>query len=140
MSPLARPALTAALTAACAALAIPVSAGASAGFFHTPSGNIGCNLTSDYVRCDIQQHSWTSPARPKWYDVDYGGGLQVGKRHRATFVCAGDTTLHQGRVLAYGSSTSAGRFTCTSRPSGVTCRNRRSGHAFFLSRDSYRTY
>lgn len=136
MLELLRPALIAAAIAA-----LPVSAaGAARGAFQSPSGNIGCYITPGVARCDIAEHSWPTPARPATCDVDYGGGLTIGKTGRGTFFCAGDTTLHQGPVLAYGSSRSAGRFTCTSRPSGMVCQNRRTHHGFRLARDSYRRY
>ena len=131
-----RPALIAGLCF----LALPAVATAKSGGFQSPSKNIGCYIDSSAVRCDIRVHSWTAPPKPSYCDVDWGGGMAVGKKHRGGFVCAGDTTLNAGPVLAYGSSRSEGRFTCTSRESGMTCRNRRNGHGFFLSRDSYRRF
>ena len=43
------------------------------------------------------------------------------------------------RTLAYGKSWQRGPFTCTSRVTGVTCRNR-TGHGLFISRQAYRTW
>jgi hypothetical protein len=43
-------------------------------------------------------------------------------------------------VLAYGHSRSVGRFTCTSRTTGLTCRDRRSGHGFEVSRERQRLF
>jgi hypothetical protein len=131
-----------ALISALLALAFgPSSAAAKTGLFQTPSGNIGCYLDPNGVRCDIRFHDWTSPPRPSWCDVDYGYGLQVGKKHRATFICAGDTAIDRtSPVLAYDHHRSAGRFTCWSRTAGITCRNRNNGHGFFLSRQSYRRF
>ncbi|MFL5847136.1 MAG: DUF6636 domain-containing protein [Solirubrobacteraceae bacterium] len=130
MRQLLRPALIAAALAAAA----PASAPAASGGFQSPSGNIGCYVSPSGARCDIARHDWATPAEPAGCDLDFGGGLAVGKKGRGGFFCAGDTTLHAGPALPYGSSRSAGRFTCTSRSSGMTCRNRRNGHGFTLSR------
>jgi hypothetical protein len=63
---------------------------------------------------------------------------------RATPVlCAGDPgpflVETRARVLAYGRTRSAGGISCSSRTTGLTCRNR-SGHGFFLSRERWRTF
>lgn len=120
------------------------AAGASAEFkpFRSPSGNIGCYVdTSAGARCDIAERDWTV-SRPAGCpsDMDFGQGLIVTRRGRGHVVCAGDTALGAGKILAYGRSVSAGRYTCTSRTSGVTCRNGKSGHGFFISRASYRLF
>jgi hypothetical protein len=66
-------------------------------------GNLGCGMIfgkdsqGGGARCDIDHHSWAPPPKPKSCDVDYGGGLNVGPHRKAEFVCAGDTTLHQGQ-------------------------------------------
>lgn len=122
------------------ALALGLAGTAHAGAFQSPSGNIGCYLSSSGARCDIAQHSWSAPARPKRCDLDWGGGLGVNRRgSRGYVVCAGDTTLHQGPRLAYGHRVRGWGMTCTSRMSGMTCRNAR-GHGFRLSRESYRLF
>ena len=116
--------------------------------FHTPSNNIGCAMSDSKalgagVRCDIGEHSWPLPPRPKTYactQVDYISGLSLGAKGKAQFFCAGDTVMHQGSVLKYGHHLNDGRFTCWSRRSGVTCHNRHNGHGLFLSRASYRRF
>jgi uncharacterized protein DUF6636 len=108
--------------------------------FHTPDGNIGCAMIfgkeseGGGARCDIDDHSWTAPPKPKWCDVDYGGGLNVGPRRKAEFVCAGDTTLHQGHPLAPGGVETLGPYRCKVVSSRmVRCINRDTGHGFKLS-------
>jgi hypothetical protein len=32
--------------------------------FTSPSGNIGCHIDVDYVRCDIAERSWSHRRRP----------------------------------------------------------------------------
>ena len=118
--------------------AAPASAG-SLLFFQTPDGNIGCALFKGgkhihgQARCDIASHSWPTPPRPKSCPLDYGFGLEVGFKGRGHFVCAGDTALHQGPMLAVGSFAAKGRFTCTVFDNGVRCVNRRTQHGFELS-------
>jgi hypothetical protein len=109
--------------------------------FSSPSGNIGCVLAkADGVRCDIREKEWQAPRKPSWCDVDWGGGVQVGARRRASFVCAGDTVLGARRKLAYGTSIRRGRYECFSRRTGMRCVNHRSHHGFRLSRQLYRLF
>jgi hypothetical protein len=123
------------------ALLVPAQAPAfQLKLFHTPDGNIGCAMIfgkesrGGGARCDIDHHSWTAPPKPKSCDVDYGGGLNVGPHRKAEFVCAGDTTLHQGQVLRVGGVEKLGPYRCkllTSRM--IRCVNRNTGHGFKLS-------
>ncbi len=124
-------------------------AGASAlrlRMFHTPDRNIGCAMIfgkesgGGSARCDIARHSWKAPPKPRWCPVDWGFGLTVGARKRANFVCAGDTVLHQGRVLRIGRVARLGPFRCRSLPRAVRCVNRRTHHGFRLSRARARRF
>jgi hypothetical protein len=109
--------------------------------FQSPSGNIGCVIgRRGGVRCDIRNRDWRPPPKPASCMLDWGFGLTVGRRGRARFVCAGDTTLGQGRRLAYGDAIRRGRFRCVSRRSGMRCVNRRNGHGFALSRERARRF
>jgi hypothetical protein len=141
-SPVRALARTIGLTAAIGASAL-VAAGSAEALvsFKSPSGNIGCVLGKrDGVRCDIREKSWKPPPKPSWCDVDWGGGVQVGRRHRASFVCAGDTVLGADRTLGYGKSIRRGRFECFSRTTGMRCVNHRNHHGFKLSRERYRLF
>jgi hypothetical protein len=109
--------------------------------FQSPSGNIGCVIgRRGGVRCDIRNREWSPPPKPASCRLDWGFGLTVGLRRRGRFVCAGDTTLGQGRRLAYGEAIRRGRFRCLSRRSGMRCTNRRNGHGFSLSRERARRF
>ena len=111
-------------------------------YFETPSHNIGCYLDSKSVRCDIREHDWSPPPEPQYCikaGVDWGGGVAVGA-HRASFVCAGDTTLGGPGLLGYGHSARRGPIFCVSRTVGITCRNADTSHGFFLSRARYRLF
>jgi hypothetical protein len=108
--------------------------------FHTPDGNIGCSLSfgrGSYgggARCDIAKHRWRAPRKPSYCELDWGEGLAVDAHGRAGFVCAGDTTLHQGRVLAAGRALAVGPYRCENLGAAVRCVNRRNGHGFKISR------
>ena len=111
--------------------------------FRTPSGNIGCVgetlRAENFVRCDIAQRSWSPPRKPASCELDWGQGLSLGRRGRSRFVCAGDTALNRGPVLAYGSRRLIGGISCVSRTTGLTCTNL-DGHGFSLSRQRYRRF
>ena len=109
--------------------------------FKTPSGNIGCEVSADYTRCDIDSHTWSAPPKPASCQFDWGGGIQISGSATAEFACASDSVLAaSSTVLAYGQSTHQGSMVCTSAEAGVTCTNEASHHGFFLSRDSYRIF
>jgi hypothetical protein len=111
--------------------------------FKSPTGNIGCMIIADTARCDLKTKSWTPPPRPSSCPniVDFGQGAIVADGRPGHLVCAGDTTLDPGaKILPYGTDTSVGAFTCQSRFNGMTCRNDSSGHGFFVSIQSYRTF
>ena len=111
-------------------------------YFETPSHNIGCYLDRQSARCDIRERTWSPPPEPaycKKAGVDFGQGLSVAT-HRATVVCAGDTTLGGPGLLGYGHSSQRGTILCVSRTAGITCRNTATAHGFFLSRTSYRLF
>lgn len=106
--------------------------------FTSPSGNIGCILAEDLVRCDVAERDWAPPARPADCPeyTDYGQGIALGPAGPARFVCAGDTALGSGPALPYGQFQAGGGMSCTSEPSGMRCSNS-DGHGFTISRQSY---
>ena len=132
--------LLTAAAGACAALvagaaspaATPVAGAAT--FFETPRHNIGCAISRSGARCDIRERAWNPPPKPDWCTVDWGNGLEVGRRGVAGFTCAGDTVLGGKRVLGYRKSISRGRYRCTSHRNGVRCVNTRSEHGFKIAR------
>jgi hypothetical protein len=121
------------------ALLLAPSAQAFVVQFRTPSANIGCVFSSEpgargpYLRCDILSGLKPKPSRPRGCTLDLTG-FELNATGRARVVCAGDTTVNRrARVLRYGSRWSKGGFTCTSRRTGLRCKNR-SEHGFLLSR------
>lgn len=134
--------LLACLVAASALLGWAASAMALTSFA-TPSRNVGCIGDRTEVRCDIRTTSGTPPKRPKNCEFDWGDAFAVGPKGRGHGVCHGDTALpapgQKVRILRYGTSITLGKITCTSRKSGLTCRNT-AAHGFFLSREKIRVF
>ena len=103
-------------------------------FFESPSHNIGCVISKTGARCDIREHAWTPPPKPRTCHVDWGFGLTVGRSGFGRWVCAGDTVFGGKKVLAYRTSITRGRFKCTSYRNGIRCVNTRNAHGFRLAR------
>jgi hypothetical protein len=122
------------LVAVVASAFAAVPASAAAVQFETPSHNIGCALSKSGARCDIREHAWKPPPKPKACPVDWGFGLTVGVRGFARWVCAGDTVFGGKKVLGYRKSISRGQFTCTSYRNGMLCVNEANHHGFKLAR------
>jgi len=106
-----------------AALAFaPVAAGATVRWFHSPSGNIECEVRSTYAFCQ----TW-KPAR----SVELRAGARLER-------CSGVRCLGNGpsnaTTLGYGRSVVVGPFRCTSLTTGMRCLVRSTGHGFLLSR------
>lgn len=110
-----------------------------AGFFYTPSRNIGCALSPEGIRCDIHHKTWTPPPKPGDCMLDWGHsvGLETGP---GEVLCTGDTLLTGDyRLLAYGEQLRRGIFGCASHENGLTCTNN-TGHGFFLSVSELRLF
>jgi hypothetical protein len=122
------------LLVAVAGLAFAAAPAGAAVQFETPSHNIGCALSKAGARCDIREHAWKPPPKPKSCPVDWGFGLEVGRRGFAQWVCAGDTVLGGEKVLGYRKSITRGEFTCTSYRNGMRCVNEGNQHGFKLAR------
>jgi hypothetical protein len=105
-------------------LLVPATAEAGIKTFRSPSGQLGCMYYND---SDVP-----ASARCEWS----GGNDEAvvvertgkGKRIRIT-----DTVMDPGaRVLPYGTTRRYGPIRCTSRRSGITCKNR-ARHGFTVS-------
>jgi hypothetical protein len=110
-----------------------LSAAAKTRTFRTPSKNIVCVYSSAggpgaYIRCDVLSLN----------DV----GFLLDRRHRAKRMKVTDTAgdVNRAAVLRYGKSRLFGPFRCSSRRSGLTCKSRKSGHGFRLSRHRQRVF
>jgi hypothetical protein len=116
--------------AACLMLAgvfsVPAAANAQLLAFKAPSGNITCMMSTEdggFAQCELR----FKPRR---------GGFMVPRMGRVSrYDVAGFDDLAEERfVLRYGTSRRLGRFVCSSRQRGMTCRNRVTRHGFTLSR------
>lgn len=106
--------------------------------FTSPSGNIGCMMVDDLLRCDIADRDWPPPPRPADCPsvVNFGQGIELNPTGPARFVCAGDTTMGFGPVLPFGEFQAGGGMSCNSEPSGMRCSNS-DGRGFTISRQGY---
>ena len=118
----------------------PASGAGSPGF-HSPSGNIVCIQNEVAVDCDLQATTNGRPPRPPSCRFDYGyryriyPGLSRGRR-----LCTSDALGGAGLpTLRYGHTWTRAGIVCTSRRSGVTCRNHQD-HGFFLSKARQRVF
>jgi hypothetical protein len=115
--------------------------------FRTPTGNIGCaysvgldGFAAPTVRCDIRSRLHPEPRPPANCRLDSGDSIQIFRLGPATLVCHGDTAIDPSApVLAYGHTWRRSGLTCVSQRAGLRCLNR-SGHGFFLSRQSWQIF
>jgi hypothetical protein len=106
--------------------------------FTSPTGNIGCYIGTENVRCDIGERDWQPPPKPADCDLDYGQGIAMHIGGSPRIVCAGDTARARGTdPLPYGQSIQAGSLRCDSAESGMSCNDLATGHGFTLSRQDY---
>jgi hypothetical protein len=126
------------VAAAGAAIVMAAAPQAAAEGFQSPSGNIGCQLNDDALRCDIGDRNWAPPPKPADCpeQIGYGQGIILHTYGPARFVCAGDTAMGFGRLLGYGEYHAGGGMSCNSEQSGMRCSNS-DGHGFTLSRQGY---
>lgn len=104
--------------------------------FVTPSGNVACEMTVEHVECSVREHTWQPPGGPC---RDEPARVEIWDG--AVRADCGETGAEASSyLLTYGDEITVGRFRCESARSGVTCRHRRSGLGFTVSRARYRTY
>jgi hypothetical protein len=119
--------------------------------FRSPSKNIKCLFVPggrSMMLCQIAHADYARKleaycAAPS-IGVDWGG-FSLGPTKKGSVVCTGGVlydpdTQHPSYVtLPYGHVWRHGAFTCWSRVTGVTCRNRK-GHGLFVSRQTWRVW
>jgi hypothetical protein len=104
--------------------AVPAVASAKLETFRSPSGKIGCMFfrdaqTPSSVRCD-----WRGGGDHAVFVEKTGKGRKIGVT---------DTVMDPGApVLDYGKTRRFGSLKCTSRKTGMTCKNS-GGHGFTVS-------
>jgi len=111
--------------------------------FRSPSGNIKCFVVNRSLYCSIDKANYRQRLQASC-SLDWHG-FQLNATSRARTYCTSNSAYNMGTErpnnakLAYGKSFRHGVFTCLSRITGVTCRNR-TGHGLFLSREAWRTW
>jgi hypothetical protein len=139
---------------AVALLLLSVAAGTASAVrlpgFRSPSGNIRCLALpgGHAVLCTLAHADYAARLQarcmaPGGAGVDWHG-FTLSATGRGMLNCSGGILYPPSRaplyvVLPYGRSWRLGVFTCWSRSTGVTCRNR-SGHGLFVSRQSWRAW
>jgi hypothetical protein len=113
-------------------------ASATAANFHSPSGNIRCEIIKGAVRCDIGEKSWQATPKPPSCEFDWGS-LGLGRKGKGHFLCISDA-VDPGSELAYGDSIRRFGFRCTSLSSGMRCLDIHNHHGFKVSRERYRFF
>jgi len=125
------------------------SAGGTLPGFRSPTGNIRCyynakGLTSrgftPVVRCSLNHADYGTTLQHRCRAGDWHGWTLTPRGRPLLFCPGGATADHpRYRTLAYGNDLQLGQFVCSSRITGVTCRNR-DGHGLFVSRQTYRIW
>ncbi len=135
-----------------AVFALALSASAAARVlpgFNSPTGNIKCYYNphglakpgfTPVVHCGLEHADYAMKLQRRCPAGDWHG-FTLTSTGRPVLYCpggaSGDRVAY--KTLAYGQSRQLGPFTCNSRSTGVTCRNRH-GHGLFVSRQSYRLW
>jgi len=101
--------------------------------FHSPTRNIYCSLTVEYVSCDVLNHTWNT-----WGCLDSGcfgnrftlpaNGSAYARRSSDSM--KGFTT----NTLGYGLRITLGPISCDSLHSGITCTNKQGGRMHLNSK------
>jgi hypothetical protein len=120
--------------------AVNESPAATTAWFSSPSRNIACSMYTSGVRCDVLVHTYKPTRRPASCEADWGTAFEVKTTGKGHFRCVADSVNGPAPILKYGHSKSIGRFTCTSRTTGMTCIDRYNGHGFRASKSSYRLF
>ncbi|MCW2967246.1 MAG: hypothetical protein JWM71_1018 [Solirubrobacteraceae bacterium] len=123
-----------ALCALLMVLAVPATASAgSVRWFHSPSGNIQCEVSYKTSRGTYAYCQTFQPAASVTLKASGSSKLCSGGG------CLGDGPP-QAFTLGYGKAVKIGIFRCTSRTSGMTCRVIGKGHGFTIARSGIRRF
>jgi hypothetical protein len=103
--------------------------------FRSPTQNIGCTVGAATVSCQIATFSYRTTPSQCHGNGNWGSTIDLSAA--AEFVCATDAVASGAKQLAYGQRLAKGHLACVSRPDGVTCLNRDSGHGFRVAQREY---
>ncbi len=137
------------IAAVAASSSVAGRSGAVVPGFRSPSGNIKCSYNpkglgsagfTPVLKCSLDHADYGLRLQRRCEAGDWHGFTMTPSRKPMIFCpggASGDRPVY--RTLAYGQRWQRGPFTCTSRVTGATCRNR-TGHGLFISRQAYRTW
>jgi hypothetical protein len=114
--------------------ACPAASLAAVRFFHSPSGNISCEVASN--RATLGTYAFCQTVdEPRNVTLHADGSMKICNG----VGCLGDAP-EGATTLAYGTSVRVGPFRCTSLTSGMRCVAAPSGHGFLISRGAIRRF
>ena len=112
--------------------------------FRSPTGNIGCLITTERVQCEIAEHDFALPPESTpCVQSDWVASLQVTSTAGTAptvGACQSDTVLGAAHELPYGTASVIGDFACLSQESGMTCWNQVTRHGFSVARANYAVF
>ena len=102
-------------------------------WFHSPSGNIQCEVASGDSRGTYAYCQTTTPTRTARLTAN--GHTKVCSRR-----CSIGDGPENATTLGYGKSLNVGKFRCTSQSAGMRCVVAATGRGFRISRDGVKTF
>jgi len=114
--------------------------------FRSPTGNIKCFVAGKALYCSLGHADYAHELQDRCMGHGSGvdwHGFRLRATKKATVYCTSNPPYNMGTqrpstgTLAYGKTFRHGAFKCTSRVTGVTCRNL-GGHSLFVSSQAWR--
>jgi hypothetical protein len=116
----------------------PTSEGGPTADFRTPSGNIACFMSRQFVNCVIAEADWQPPGDPSC--PVSAGRFVAFEGDTPTIQCGNPSPPSEASdVLPYGQRIVIEPYRCTSQERGVTCDTLDGTHRVFLSRERFVT-
>ncbi len=111
-------------------------------YFQIPSGNIHCGaIRSGGLDCELGTNTAKLPAKPKDCNLEWGNRFRMSSTGKAQRLChidaLGRDPKHQ--VIGYGKTWRGEGFTCTSKVTGLTCKNKE-GRGWTLSKNKQQLF
>lgn len=108
--------------------------------FQLANHSIGCMISDDTVRCDLQvKPTFTPPKNPHpTCNGVYGRSISLSKTGKPEFTCISDTVYDpHAPILKDGGETAVGDVMCFANGPEVSCFNLTSAHGFYLSPSTF---
>ncbi len=116
--------------------------------FRSPSGDIACNLVNfpptdthslptNFVQCDIANHTWAAPQPPPQGRTDATSTFVLMRGQLPVIGYSPGMLAAAGPTLVGAQAPSGGAITCTSEQSAIRCTDVSTGHFFRVSPESY---